>query len=108
MKRAAAFLAVAHFVGFESFTTVLLGLTPQALCCRAAPQAQIGAFKTGSLIIMDSSRRAHLTRQATGYLVFKQFHGDHEDKSGRAMTFHYLIPVIPVSPLDCYCTCNCK
>jgi hypothetical protein len=54
VKRAAAFTAVAHFVGFGSFTTVLLGLTPQALCCRAAPQAQIGAFKTGSLIIVIS------------------------------------------------------
>src|SRR5262247_2553681 len=27
-------LAVAHFVGFESSITTLLGLTPQALCCR--------------------------------------------------------------------------
>jgi len=50
VERAAAFLAVAHSVGFGASTTVLLGLTPQALCCRAAPQAQIGAFKTRSEI----------------------------------------------------------
>ena len=48
VKRAAAFLAVAHSVGFGVSTIVLLGFTPQALCCRAAPQAQIGAFKTRS------------------------------------------------------------
>jgi hypothetical protein len=48
VKRAAAFMAVAHFVGFESFTTALLELTLQALCCRAAPQAQIEAVKTCS------------------------------------------------------------
>jgi len=34
VKRAAAFIAVAHFVGFGSFTTALLELTLQALCCR--------------------------------------------------------------------------
>jgi hypothetical protein len=27
-------LAVAHFVGSDRFVAVLLGLTPQALCCR--------------------------------------------------------------------------
>jgi hypothetical protein len=34
VKRAAALMAVAHFVGFGSFTTALLELTLQALCCR--------------------------------------------------------------------------
>jgi hypothetical protein len=48
VKRAAAFRSVAHFVGFERFTNDPLGLTPQALYCRGAPQAQIVAFKTRS------------------------------------------------------------
>jgi hypothetical protein len=34
VKRAAASSAVAHFVGFEAFTTIHLGLTLRALCCR--------------------------------------------------------------------------
>jgi hypothetical protein len=34
VKRAAVLRAVAHFVGFESFITALLGLTPQTLFCR--------------------------------------------------------------------------
>jgi hypothetical protein len=34
VKRAAASSAVAHFVGFEYFTTIHLGLAPQAICCR--------------------------------------------------------------------------
>jgi hypothetical protein len=45
-KWAADAPAVAHFVGFGSFTTALLGLTPFMLS--PASQAQIEAFKTRS------------------------------------------------------------
>jgi hypothetical protein len=34
VKWAVASSAVAHFVGFEAFTTIHLGLTLQASCCR--------------------------------------------------------------------------
>ena len=48
VKRAADYVAVAHFVGSGSFSTELLGLTPPGFMLSHASQAQIGAFKTRS------------------------------------------------------------
>jgi len=44
VKRAADYVAVAHFVGSGSFSTELLGLTPPGFMLSHASQAQIGAL----------------------------------------------------------------
>jgi len=56
VKRAAAFLAVAHSVGFGAPTTVLLGLTPQALCCRLLRRLKTAEFNRRWLDVEKQSR----------------------------------------------------
>ena len=83
MKRAAALRAVAHFVGSDHFTNALLGLTPQALCCRAAPQAQSEPFKTHSkeyqFITEEFAETLDEFRPVNGVAVQSHFlnNGDH-------------------------------